>query len=182
MFHCIRYWQLVCSFHLIIPTSWLVAYLYFAVQGNHPDDNQPVLLAHSKFGFSIKHRRTVSPVPKVCALLLVIMFLLHGWFWTWFLLFIYTHKPLQLWVRFFFAFLYFTYWRTSLFLDITICWWHLHVVFLTLEYTANFDHRMSTQKRSHSKPDWSFCQVKMPDSLVAPKAGAKPNKMKPCGS
>lgn len=72
--------------------------------------------------------------------------------------------------------------KRSLFLDITICWWYLPVVFLTLEYTANFDHRMSTQKRSHSKADWSFCQVKMPDSLVAPKAGAKPNKMKPCGN
>ncbi|XP_020089817.1 uncharacterized protein LOC109711271 [Ananas comosus] len=37
---------------------------YPIILGNHPDDNQPVLLAHSKFGFSIKHRRTVSPVPK----------------------------------------------------------------------------------------------------------------------
>ncbi|KAJ6807002.1 uncharacterized protein M6B38_106945 [Iris pallida] len=32
--------------------------------GNHPDDEHPVLLRHSKFGFSVKHRRTVAPVPK----------------------------------------------------------------------------------------------------------------------
>ncbi|XP_072991034.1 uncharacterized protein [Typha latifolia] len=32
--------------------------------GKHPDDKYPVLLAHSKFGFSVKHRRTVAPVPK----------------------------------------------------------------------------------------------------------------------
>ncbi|KAG1327470.1 DNA topoisomerase 1 [Cocos nucifera] len=32
--------------------------------GNHPEDEYPVLLTHSKFGFSIRHRRTVAPVPK----------------------------------------------------------------------------------------------------------------------
>ncbi|KAM0941730.1 putative DNA topoisomerase [Dioscorea sansibarensis] len=32
--------------------------------GNHPEDKHPVILAHSKFGFSIKHRRTIAPVPK----------------------------------------------------------------------------------------------------------------------
>ncbi|KAL0922036.1 hypothetical protein M5K25_005995 [Dendrobium thyrsiflorum] len=32
--------------------------------GNHPDDGHPVLLKHSRIGFSIKHRRTVSQVPK----------------------------------------------------------------------------------------------------------------------
>ncbi|WOL06554.1 hypothetical protein Cni_G15288 [Canna indica] len=32
--------------------------------GNHPEDEYPVLLTHSKFGFSIKHRRTNAPVPK----------------------------------------------------------------------------------------------------------------------
>ncbi|ONK76430.1 uncharacterized protein A4U43_C03F27810 [Asparagus officinalis] len=32
--------------------------------GNHPDDEHPVFLKHSKFGFSIKHRRTIAPVPK----------------------------------------------------------------------------------------------------------------------
>lgn len=32
--------------------------------GTHPDDNVPVLLTHSKQGFSIKHRRTIAPVPK----------------------------------------------------------------------------------------------------------------------
>lgn len=32
--------------------------------GNHPEDKQPVILTHSKFGFSIRHRRTVAPVPK----------------------------------------------------------------------------------------------------------------------
>lgn len=32
--------------------------------GNHPDDGQPVLLKHSRTGFSIKHRRTVCQVPK----------------------------------------------------------------------------------------------------------------------
>ncbi|XP_017698131.1 DNA topoisomerase 1 isoform X2 [Phoenix dactylifera] len=32
--------------------------------GNHAKDGYPVLLTHSKFGFSIRHRRTVAPVPK----------------------------------------------------------------------------------------------------------------------
>ncbi|XP_077214767.1 DNA topoisomerase, type IA, core [Tasmannia lanceolata] len=32
--------------------------------GNHPEDQHPVLLRLSKFGFSIKHRRTIAPVPK----------------------------------------------------------------------------------------------------------------------
>ncbi|KAJ0986816.1 hypothetical protein J5N97_005172 [Dioscorea zingiberensis] len=37
---------------------------YPIILGNHPEDKHPVLLAHSKFGFSIKHRRTIAPVPK----------------------------------------------------------------------------------------------------------------------
>ncbi|MFX6205854.1 topoisomerase C-terminal repeat-containing protein, partial [Acinetobacter baumannii] len=36
---------------------------YPIILGNHPEDKHPVLLAHSKFGFSIKHRRTIAPVP-----------------------------------------------------------------------------------------------------------------------
>lgn len=32
--------------------------------GNHPADGHPVFLKHSRIGFSIKHRRTVSQVPK----------------------------------------------------------------------------------------------------------------------
>ncbi|MQL71869.1 hypothetical protein Taro_004197 [Colocasia esculenta] len=32
--------------------------------GEHPDDKQPVVLKHSKFGFSVRHRRTIAPVPK----------------------------------------------------------------------------------------------------------------------
>ncbi|XP_078437753.1 DNA topoisomerase, type IA, core [Wolffia australiana] len=32
--------------------------------GEHPDDKQPVVLKHSKLGFSIRHRRTIAPVPK----------------------------------------------------------------------------------------------------------------------
>ncbi|CAA0814427.1 DNA topoisomerase- type IA- core [Striga hermonthica] len=32
--------------------------------GNHPDDGYPVLLKLAKTGFSIKHRRSVAPVPK----------------------------------------------------------------------------------------------------------------------
>ncbi|KAF8399233.1 hypothetical protein HHK36_015098 [Tetracentron sinense] len=32
--------------------------------GNHPDDGRSVLLKLSKFGFSIRHRRTIAPVPK----------------------------------------------------------------------------------------------------------------------
>ncbi|CAA6670091.1 unnamed protein product [Spirodela intermedia] len=32
--------------------------------GEHPDDKQPVVLKHSKVGFSIRHRRTIAPVPK----------------------------------------------------------------------------------------------------------------------
>ncbi|XP_020587950.1 uncharacterized protein LOC110029831 [Phalaenopsis equestris] len=32
--------------------------------GNHPDDGHPIFLKHSRIGFSIKHRRTVSQVPK----------------------------------------------------------------------------------------------------------------------
>lgn len=37
---------------------------YPVTLGNHPDDEHPVLLRHSKSGFSIKHRRTIAPVPK----------------------------------------------------------------------------------------------------------------------
>ncbi|KAJ0986793.1 hypothetical protein J5N97_005149 [Dioscorea zingiberensis] len=33
---------------------------YPIILGNHPEDKHPVLLAHSKFGFSIKHRRNSS--------------------------------------------------------------------------------------------------------------------------
>nr|XP_009419964.1 PREDICTED: uncharacterized protein LOC103999822 [Musa acuminata subsp. malaccensis] len=32
--------------------------------GNHPEDNHPVVLTYSKFGYSIRHRRTIAPVPK----------------------------------------------------------------------------------------------------------------------
>ncbi|KAM3252036.1 DNA topoisomerase 1 isoform X1 [Capsicum annuum] len=32
--------------------------------GNHPDDGQPVVLKLAKFGFTIRHRRTIAPVPK----------------------------------------------------------------------------------------------------------------------
>ncbi|XP_006656881.1 DNA topoisomerase 1 [Oryza brachyantha] len=32
--------------------------------GKHPDDDHPVLIAHSKAGFSIRHRRTLAPLPK----------------------------------------------------------------------------------------------------------------------
>ncbi|RWR77016.1 DNA topoisomerase 1 isoform X1 [Cinnamomum micranthum f. kanehirae] len=34
------------------------------VAGKTPEDQQPVVLKVSKFGFSIKHRRTIAPVPK----------------------------------------------------------------------------------------------------------------------
>lgn len=32
--------------------------------GNHPDDNQPVILKLAKGGFSIRYRRKIAPVPK----------------------------------------------------------------------------------------------------------------------
>ncbi|KAL6008102.1 hypothetical protein ACLOJK_033608 [Asimina triloba] len=32
--------------------------------GKHPNDQEPVLLRISKFGYTVKHRRTVAPVPK----------------------------------------------------------------------------------------------------------------------
>ncbi|CAK9141711.1 unnamed protein product [Ilex paraguariensis] len=38
---------------------------YPVTLGNHPDDGQPVTLKLAKFGFSIRHRRTIAPVPKV---------------------------------------------------------------------------------------------------------------------
>ncbi|KAJ8637129.1 hypothetical protein MRB53_011396 [Persea americana] len=37
---------------------------YPVTLGKHPEDQQPVVLKVSKFGFSIKHRRTIAPVPK----------------------------------------------------------------------------------------------------------------------
>ncbi|ONK79378.1 uncharacterized protein A4U43_C01F5750 [Asparagus officinalis] len=37
---------------------------YPVTLGKHPDDQHPVILRHSKSGFSVKHRRTVAPVPK----------------------------------------------------------------------------------------------------------------------
>lgn len=37
---------------------------YPVTLGEHPDDGHPVILKLGRFGFSIKHRRTVSPVPK----------------------------------------------------------------------------------------------------------------------
>lgn len=47
------------------------------IQGNHPEDDHPVLLRLSKSGFSIKHRRTIAPVPKVSSLKLFSSLL--GW-------------------------------------------------------------------------------------------------------
>ncbi|KAL1538896.1 DNA topoisomerase 1-like isoform X1 [Salvia divinorum] len=37
---------------------------YPVTLGNHPDDSQPVILKLAKGGFSIRHRRTIAPVPK----------------------------------------------------------------------------------------------------------------------
>lgn len=37
---------------------------YPVTLGNHPDDSQPVVLKLAKGGFSIRHRRTIAPVPK----------------------------------------------------------------------------------------------------------------------
>ncbi|CAN6446734.1 unnamed protein product [Victoria cruziana] len=33
--------------------------------GNHPEDKKPIILKISKYGFSVRHRRTCAPVPKV---------------------------------------------------------------------------------------------------------------------
>ncbi|KAF0904126.1 hypothetical protein E2562_032399 [Oryza meyeriana var. granulata] len=37
---------------------------YPKILGKHPDDDFPVLITHSKAGFSIRHRRTLAPLPK----------------------------------------------------------------------------------------------------------------------
>ncbi|KAA8528204.1 hypothetical protein F0562_035545 [Nyssa sinensis] len=37
---------------------------YPVTLGNHPEDGQPVILKLAKFGFSIRHRRSIAPVPK----------------------------------------------------------------------------------------------------------------------
>lgn len=37
-----------------------------SLQGNHPEDGQPVIIKLAKVGFSIRHRRTIASVPKVC--------------------------------------------------------------------------------------------------------------------
>uniref|UniRef100_A0A5B6Z8L9 DNA topoisomerase n=2 Tax=Davidia involucrata TaxID=16924 RepID=A0A5B6Z8L9_DAVIN len=37
---------------------------YPVTLGNHPEDGQPVILKLAKLGFSIRHRRTIAPVPK----------------------------------------------------------------------------------------------------------------------
>ncbi|XP_010227764.2 uncharacterized protein LOC100832827 [Brachypodium distachyon] len=37
---------------------------YPKILGKHPDDEYPVLMTHSKAGFSVRHRRTVAPLPK----------------------------------------------------------------------------------------------------------------------
>ncbi|KAG8367113.1 hypothetical protein BUALT_Bualt16G0038800 [Buddleja alternifolia] len=37
---------------------------YPVTLGNHPDDDQPVILKLAKVGFSIRHRRTIASVPK----------------------------------------------------------------------------------------------------------------------
>ncbi|XP_055803909.1 uncharacterized protein LOC129872969 isoform X3 [Solanum dulcamara] len=37
---------------------------YPVTLGNHPDDGQPIVLKLAKFGFTIRHRRTIAPVPK----------------------------------------------------------------------------------------------------------------------
>ncbi|VAI85160.1 unnamed protein product [Triticum turgidum subsp. durum] len=37
---------------------------YPKVLGKHPDDEHPVLMTHSKAGFSVRHRRSLAPVPK----------------------------------------------------------------------------------------------------------------------
>ncbi|XP_016495229.1 uncharacterized protein LOC107814336 isoform X1 [Nicotiana tabacum] len=37
---------------------------YPVTLGNHPEDDQPVILKLAKFGFTIRHRRTIASVPK----------------------------------------------------------------------------------------------------------------------
>ncbi|KAL6961942.1 hypothetical protein U1Q18_036901 [Sarracenia purpurea var. burkii] len=37
---------------------------YPVTLGNHPEDGKPVILKIARFGFSIRHRRTIAPVPK----------------------------------------------------------------------------------------------------------------------
>jgi len=37
---------------------------YPKILGKHPDDDQPVLITHSKVGYNIKHRRSLAAVPK----------------------------------------------------------------------------------------------------------------------
>lgn len=37
---------------------------YPVTLGNHPNDDHPVVLKLAKNGFSIRHRRTIAPVPK----------------------------------------------------------------------------------------------------------------------
>uniref|UniRef100_A0A0E0E0K2 Topo IA-type catalytic domain-containing protein n=1 Tax=Oryza meridionalis TaxID=40149 RepID=A0A0E0E0K2_9ORYZ len=37
---------------------------YPKILGKHPDDDLPVLITHSKAGFSIRHRRTLASLPK----------------------------------------------------------------------------------------------------------------------
>uniref|UniRef100_A0ACD5ZA42 Uncharacterized protein n=1 Tax=Avena sativa TaxID=4498 RepID=A0ACD5ZA42_AVESA len=37
---------------------------YPKILGKHPDDEHPVLITHSKAGFSVRHRRSLAPLPK----------------------------------------------------------------------------------------------------------------------
>ncbi|KAH6831010.1 DNA topoisomerase [Perilla frutescens var. hirtella] len=37
---------------------------YPVTLGNHPDDDHPVILKLARVGFTIRHRRTIAPVPK----------------------------------------------------------------------------------------------------------------------
>ncbi|KAL6865303.1 hypothetical protein ACP4OV_016454 [Aristida adscensionis] len=37
---------------------------YPKILGQHPDDQYPVIMTHSKAGFNVKHRRCLAPVPK----------------------------------------------------------------------------------------------------------------------
>ncbi|KAF3773360.1 DNA topoisomerase 1 [Nymphaea thermarum] len=37
---------------------------YPKILGNHPEDKKPIILKISKYGFSVRHRRTCAPLPK----------------------------------------------------------------------------------------------------------------------
>jgi hypothetical protein len=120
---------------------WVEAWQYNCQQGKHPDDEQPVMMTHSKAGYSVRHRRTLAPVPKVRTKMgsyvggIVVN-----------LLWIFIYRNLVQ--------LHYTVFSLEI------------LVSIRNNALKMCDDRAKTQRRSRLSVQWSFWRVKTSESLV----------------